>query len=203
MRKSFLFIILLSVISLAGFSQIGADIFVGYLWGLNPLTPTGSITTLDGATGTTHMIDAGFLIDYEIADGFSIGAGVGGAFPLTGPMTFMSTEGDGSKTESQFLLDGLLGVSYFYPLQPVLLQVNVLGGISFFNFQGFDNLGYLIKAKFGLGYDIGGMVVSLGAGYEMRTYNLSTREEGNPDPLARGSVTIHSIPIELGITIRF
>lgn len=203
MRRAFFLLVILSVVSISGFSQFGTDIFVGYLWGLNPITTAGSITSVGGEDIVPQMVNAGFLIDYEIADGFSIGGGIGGAFQLAKPLAFESTITPDATVHSPFLVDGLIGISYFYPLQPVLLKVNVLGGVSFFNFEGFDNLGYLIKAKFGVGFDLGGMVLSIGAGYELRTYNLVTREEGNPDAKERGSITIHSIPIELGITVRF
>jgi hypothetical protein len=62
-----------------------------------------------------------------------------------------------------------------------------------------SHMGYMVKAKFGVGYDIGGFTVSLGAGYELRNYTIASATEGG----AAGNVMFNSIPIELGITIRF
>jgi hypothetical protein len=60
-------------------------------------------------------------------------------------------------------------------------------------------MGYMVKAKFGVGYDIGGFTVSIGAGYELRNYSIASPETGGK----AGNVMFNSIPIELGITIRF
>ena len=155
----------------------------------------GGSEITDGATATkpTSFINLGLLVDYEIADGFSIGGGVGGAMPISNKISYET--GGASKTEMKFALDGLVGVNYAYPLEPVMLKANLTGGLSFLDMS---HMGYLVKAKFGLGYDIGGFTVSLGAGYELRNYTIKPSGGENP-----GKMMFQSIPIELGITLKF
>jgi long-subunit fatty acid transport protein len=192
-RLSILCALLLCVFAL-GFSQIGTNIFAGFNWGLSTNESTPGVLT--GAASAVHTIDFGLLVDYEVAEGFSIGAGVGGAIPLTSGIVVTAVDGANS-TELKYFLDGLLGISYMYPLPPVVLKADVLGGISFFDLTRLGEFGFLVKAKFSLGYTIGQFTISVGAGYEMRQYSVKPESGGN------AKITFSSIPIELGVTVRF
>ncbi|HRW92286.1 MAG TPA: hypothetical protein P5560_04960, partial [Thermotogota bacterium] len=184
------------------FSQVGTNIFVGYGLGLKTTaTPDATSIFTSGYTDgmKISLIDVGFLVDYEIADGFSIGAGVGGAIPMgaSGLQIVNLDTAGASSTTLKYFFDGLMGVSYSYPLQPVVLRADLLGGISFFDFTRLKDFGFLVKAKFGLGYQMGGFTINVGAGYELRNYNVNFGDG------EKGSFSIQSVPIELGITLRF
>ena len=199
------FIVLIAMVALLGsltFAQLGTDVYVGYDLGLKTATAestdvkfydANSARITGDASNATSFINLGLLVDYEIADGFSIGGGVGGALPMTNKIKYGSDAA--SSTAMKFALDGLVGVNYAYPLEPVMLKANLTGGLSFLDMS---HMGYLVKAKFGLGYDIGGFTVSLGAGYELRNYTIKPSGEG-----AAGKLMFQSIPIELGITLKF
>ncbi|MDN5360345.1 MAG: hypothetical protein PWQ84_1408 [Thermotogaceae bacterium] len=179
--KKFLILALMATMAITlSFGQLGTDVYVGYNLGIKTMTAGSTDVTFfqndteftGAASKSTSFIDLGLLVDYEIADGFSIGAGVGGAVPI------------------------MIGVNYSYPLEPVMLKADLIGGVSFLDL---NHMGYMVKAKFGIGYDIGGFTVSLGAGYELRNYTINpTAADGKA-----GTLSFNSVPIELGITLRF
>jgi len=191
MKRYFAVFLFLSIVSIMGFSQIGTNLFGGFNYGLP--TPDSSPSVLTDAASAIHTIDFGLLVDYEIAEGFAIGVGVGGAIPVTSGVKV----GGLTETELKYFLDGLLGISYAYPLKPVVLRADVLGGVSWFDLTRIGEFGFVVKAKFSLGFTVNNFTIYVGAGYEMRQYNvkLSANETGK--------FTISSIPIELGVTIRF
>ncbi len=192
--KKILLVTFLCFLSVAAFSQIGTDIFGGFGWGIG-LTPTGTAVfhTAPASDSKLNLIDLGLLVDYEIANGFKIGGGIGGAYPMATGSAFSLNDKDGNEKKIGFMIDGLVGVSYSYPLEPVVLKANIVGGISFLDMT---HMGFLVKAKFGLGYAVNNFVISVGAGYEMRNYSITVGED-------KGSLNITSIPIELGISVKF
>jgi len=192
MKRFFFVCLFLSALSILGFSQIGTNIFAGFNYGLS--TTTSTDTVLTGHASAIHTIDFGLLVDYEIAEGFASGAGGGGAIPVT---SGVKIAGEGEPTDLKYFLDGLLGISYAYPLNPVVLRADVLGGISWFDLGRLGEFGFLVKAKFSLGYTVNNFTIYVGAGYEMRQYNVK------PAANQTGKFTLSSIPIELGVTIRF
>jgi len=192
MKRFFFVCLFLSALSILGFSQIGTNIFAGFNYGLSTTTSTDSVLT--GHASAIHTIDFGLLVDYEIAEGFAIGAGIGGAIPVT---SGVKIAGEGEPTDLKYFLDGLLGISYAYPLNPVVLRADVLGGISWFDLGRLGEFGFVVKAKFSLGYSVNNFTIYVGAGYEMRQYNVK------PAANQTGKFTLSSIPIELGVTIRF
>ncbi|HPJ88954.1 MAG TPA: hypothetical protein PK466_06230 [Thermotogota bacterium] len=197
MKRIIVLLAVVLAVSTMAMAQLGTDVYVGYNLGINTITKDGSDVTItkESSTTNTSFIDLGLLIDYEIADGFSIGGGIGGAIPISGNIGYVRTAG-ATATNMQYAIDGIVGVDYTYPLEPVLFKANLVGGVSFMDMS---HMGYMVKAKFGIGYDIGGFAVSVGAGYELRNYSIASAVEGG----TAGSVMFNSIPIELGITIRF
>src|SRR6056297_3142842 len=202
MKKILIFTLLAVTAMTLSFGQLGTDIYVGYNLGIKTMTTESTDVSFfqndsqfsGAASKSTSFIDLGLLVDYEIADGFSIGGGVGGAIPIMGKVSYQT--GDASETAMTYALDGIIGVNYSYPLEPVMLKANLIGGVSFLDL---NHMGYMVKAKFGIGYDIGGFTISLGAGYELRNYTIKpTEADGTP-----GALSFNSIPIELGITLRF
>ncbi len=202
--KKFLILTLMALVAVSlSFGQLGTDVYVGYNLGIK----TNAVESDDvkffqngnGFTGaasqSTSFIDLGLLVDYEIADGFSIGGGIGGAIPIMGKISY-NTGGSASETAMTYALDGIIGVNYSYPLEPVMLKADLIGGVSFLDL---NHMGYMVKAKFGIGYDIGGFTISLGAGYELRNYTIKPSEADG----TAGALSFNSIPIELGITLRF
>jgi hypothetical protein len=195
MKKIIVLFAVVLAVSTLGMAQLGTDVYVGYNLGINTITKDGSDVTItkESSTSNTSFIDLGLLVDYEIADGFSIGGGIGGAIPISGNISYTKS---GTETKMQYAIDGIIGVDYTYPLEPVVLKANLVGGVSFMDMS---HMGYMVKAKFGIGYDIGGFTVSLGAGYELRNYTIASTTSGG----TAGNVMFNSIPIELGITVRF
>jgi len=201
--KKFLILTLMAMMAVTlSFGQLGTDVYVGYNLGIKTTaTESDDVKFFQDGTGftgaasqSTSFIDLGLLVDYEIADGFSLGGGVGGAVPIMGKVSYLT--GGASETAMTYALDGIIGVNYSYPLEPVMLKANLIGGVSFLDL---NHMGYMVKAKFGIGYDIGGFTISLGAGYELRNYTIKpTEADGTP-----GALSFNSIPIELGITLRF
>ncbi len=201
--KKFLILALMATMAITlSFSQLGTDVYVGYNLGIKTMTAESTDVKFfqngnqftGAASQSTSFIDLGLLVDYEIADGFSIGGGVGGAVPIMGKVSYQT--GDASETAMSYALDGIIGVNYAYPLEPIMLKANLIGGVSFLDL---NHMGYMVKAKFGIGYDIGGFTISLGTGYELRNYTIKPKEaDGTP-----GGLSFNSIPIELGITLRF
>jgi len=193
MKRYFAVFLFLSIVSIMGFSQIGTNLFGGFNYGLS--TPASSPSVLTDAASAIHTIDFGLLVDYEIAEGFAIGVGVGGAIPVT---SGVKVKGEGGKdSDLKYFLDGLLGISYAYPLKPVVLRADVLGGVSWFDLTRIGEFGFVVKAKFSLGFTVNNFTIYVGSGYEMRQYNVK------PAANETGKFTISSIPIELGVTIRF
>jgi hypothetical protein len=197
MKKIIVLFAVVFALSTMAMAQLGTDVYVGYNLGIKTITADGSDVTItkEASTSNTSFIDLGLLVDYEIADGFSIGGGVGGAIPVSGNIGYVRTAG-ATPTSMGYAIDGIIGVDYTYPLEPVMLKANLIGGVSFMDMS---HMGYMVKAKFGVGYDIGAFTVSVGAGYELRNYSIASSEAGGK----AGSVMFNSIPIELGLTIRF
>jgi len=204
MRKILIFALMAALAITLSFGQLGTDVYVGYNLGIKTMAQESddvkffqnSVSFSGSASQTTSFIDLGLLVDYEIADGFSIGGGIGGAMPIMGNVSYSS--GDATNTAISFALDGIIGVNYTYPLEPVMLKADLIGGISFLNL---NQMGYMVKAKFGIGYDVGALTVSLGAGYELRNYSIKPgADQADAKP---GTLSFNSIPIELGITLRF
>ncbi len=203
MKKNLILVFMVTVIAALTFGQLGTDLYVGYNLGISTMSAeTDDVKFFQGDTGftgaasqSTSFIDLGLLVDYEIADGFSIGGGVGGALPIMGKVSY-KTSPTASKTEMGFAIDGIIGVNYSYPLEPVMFKADLIGGISFLDMS---HMGYLVKAKFGIGYDIGAFTISIGAGYELRNYSIKATEADGK----AGNLSFNSIPIELGITLRF
>ncbi len=204
MRKILIFALMAALAVTLSFGQLGTDVYVGYNLGIKTMAQESDdvkfFQNSEGFTGsasqTTSFIDLGLLVDYEIADGFSIGGGIGGVMPIMGNVSYST--GGATNTSMSFALDGIIGVNYTYPLEPVMLKADLIGGVSFLNL---NQMGYMVKAKFGIGYDVGALTVSLGAGYELRNYSIkpsSTEADAKP-----GTLSFNSIPIELGITLRF
>lgn len=203
--KKILILALLAITAMTlSFGQLGTDIYVGYNLGIKTMTTASTDVSFfqndsqftGAASQSTSFIDLGLLVDYEIADGFSIGGGVGGAIPIMGNISYQTGSASDTLKAAQYALDGIIGVNYSYPLEPVMLKADLIGGVSFLDL---NHMGYLVKAKFGIGYDIGGFTISLGAGYELRNYTIKPAESGG----SPGSLSFNSIPIELGITLRF
>jgi len=197
MKKIIVLFAVVFALSTMAMAQLGTDVYVGYNLGIKTITADGSDVTItkEASTSNTSFIDLGLLVDYEIADGFSIGGGVGGAIPVSGNIGYVRTAG-ATPTSMGYAIDGIIGVDYTYPLEPVMLKANLIGGVSFMDMS---HMGYMVKAKFGVGYDIGAFTVSVGAGYELRNYSIASSEAGGK----AGNVMFNSIPIELGLTIRF
>src|SRR6056297_2415252 len=192
--KKILILTLLAVTAMTlSFGQLGTDIYVGYNLGIKTMTTASTDVSFfqndsqftGAASQSTSFIDLGLLVDYEIADGFSIGGGIGGAIPIMGKVSYGASE-----TAMTYALDGIIGVNYSYPLEPVMLKANLIGGVSFLDL---NHMGYMVKAKFGIGYDIGAFTISLGAGYELRNYTIKPSDAGG----APGALSFNSIPIEL------
>ena len=203
--KKILILTLLAVTAMTlSFGQLGTDIYVGYNLGIKTMTTESTDVSFfqndsqfsGAASQSTSFIDLGLLVDYEIADGFSIGGGIGGAIPIMNNISYQTGSASDTLKAAQYALDGIIGVNYSYPLEPVMLKADLIGGVSFLDL---NHMGYLVKAKFGIGYDIGGFTISLGAGYELRNYTIKPSESGG----SPGSLSFNSIPIELGITLRF
>ncbi|MEA1885438.1 MAG: hypothetical protein U9N62_13120 [Thermotogota bacterium] len=204
MKKFLILMLMVTMAITLSFGQLGTDVYVGYNLGIKTMTAGSTDVTFfqndteftGQASQSTSFIDLGLLVDYEIADGFSIGAGVGGAVPIMNTISYRTGGSTDTAKAAQYALDGIIGVNYSYPLEPVMLKADLIGGVSFLDL---NHMGYMVKAKFGIGYDIGGFTISLGAGYELRNYTIKLAEAvGTP-----GALSFNSIPIELGITLRF
>jgi len=190
-----LFLIAIFILAFIFVFPFNLEVNTGYNIGVTLFSVPDIYPTVNPEIKRLDLYHVYFGTGFPLLPGVSVKTGSNLVFPLYKDF-YVAGKDNQPPTPTKFITDFVIGLEYKIHVSNFFFAAEAYTGYSVLNFTRIAEPGYVIHAKGTVGYRIKNLSLYGSVGYEVRNYLVYVTD-------GRLGLSVHSVPLELGVSYKF